>query len=343
MKAAVCMEPGEIIIRDVAEPALDADEVLVKVRASGICGADVKAYLGKHPAMFYPMILGHEFSGEIVAMGADVESFEIDDAVIVEPLFPCGECSACLAGDYNLCGKLAMLGYQAPGSFAEYALAKAAMVYPKDKSLPFEEAALIEPLAVALHAVKRARIGIGDVVVILGAGAIGLLAVQMAKKAGATVLATDISGEKLHLAADLGADYVMNAETGDQQELVMAMTKDRGADVVMECAGTPETIIQMINLIRAGGTVVTVGWTGDELDQVPLTKITINEINLLGSSIYCRDFPTAIDLAVSRDVNLNCLISHVYELDEVGRALEELSQDRNEIIKGIVKFPEQDD
>jgi len=343
MKTAICMEPGKIIVRDVSTPTPGAGEVLVKVKACGISGSDVKVYQGKHPAAVYPMILGHEFSGEVVALGADVENLEIEDAVIVEPMFPCGECSACLAGDYNLCGKLAMLGYQVPGAFAEYALARAAMVYPKVESLSFEEAVLIEPLAVAVHAVRRARINVGDTVVVLGAGTIGLLVTQVAKKAGATVLATDLSNEKLHLAASLKADYVMNAENGKQREMVMAMTKDRGADIVMECAGVPQTMIQTVDLVRPGGNIVTVGWTGDDLDQMPMTKIALNEINLLGSSAYCRDFPTAIELAVSREVNFTSLISHVYELDEIGNAFEELSRDQHDIVKGIVKMSEQED
>jgi len=349
MKAAVCEEPRKITLRDVKVPAPGPGEVLVKVKASGICKSDVKGYLGTHPGVIYPMILGHEFSGEVAALGEGVESayggapLQVGDAVIVEPLFPCGECAACLAGDYNLCYGLTMAGHQTPGSFAEYAIAKAALLYPKDRSLSFDEAALIEPLAVAVHAVKRAGISIGDMVIVIGAGTIGLLTIQVAKKAGAMVIATDISSDKLHLAADLGADYVVNADTSDPHELVMAMTKGRGADVVIECAGTPQTLMQMADLVRKGGTITMIGWTGNESDRIPLTKITRYEINLLGSIIYCRDFPTAIELAVSREVNLNSIISHEFELSEVGEALEELADGQHDIVKAIIKFPEQED
>ena len=339
MKAAVCEGPRNISIRDVKIPEPYPDEVLVEVKASGICGSDTRAYLGKDPKVVYPVILGHEFSGDVVALGKDVEDFKIGDSVIVEPLFLCGECPACLAGNYNLCGELIMSGHQVHGSFAEYAIAKAALLYPKDESLSFSEAALVEPLAIAVHAVKRAEISIGDTIAILGTGSIGLLTIQVAKKAGATVVATDVSADKLHLAADLGADYVMNADAGNTGELVMAMTKNRGADVVIECAGTPQTLIQTVELVRSGGTIVIVGWTGNELDRISLTKIAMNEINLRGSVLYCRDFPTAIELAVSRSINLGWMISHEFELSEVGKAFEELSKDRHEIIKGIVKFP----
>ena len=342
MKAAVCEEARKITVKDVKMPGPGPGEALIKVRSAGICGSDVRAYMGVHPSVVYPVTLGHEFSGEIVALGGDVEDFETGDGVIVEPLFPCGECPACLTGDYNQCGELVMTGCEMPGAFAEYAIARAAFLYHKGESLSFNEAALIEPLAVAVHAVRRAGIGIGDTVAVLGAGGIGLLTMQVAKKAGATVVVTDVSTEKLHLAADLGADYVVNADAVNLHELLMAMTLDRGADIVMECAGTPQTLVQSVELVRRGGTVALVGWTGNEVDQIPLTEITMNEINLLGSAIYCHDFPTAIELAVSRDVNLSGMISHEFDLSEVGKAFEELSRGPHEIVKAIVRLPEQD-
>ncbi|MFC1716332.1 zinc-binding dehydrogenase [Candidatus Poribacteria bacterium] len=343
MKAAVCEGVRKVTVKEMRMPGPGAGEVLIRVKSSGICGSDVRAYLGLHPEVVYPVTLGHEFSGEVAALGDGVEGFKIDDGVIVEPLFPCGECADCLAGNYNLCDELAMIGYQVPGSFAEYAIARASFLYHKGESLSFNEAALVEPLAVAVHAVRRAGVGIGDLVVVLGTGGVGLLVMQVAKKAGAMVIATDRSSEKLHLAADMGADYVVNTDSSDLHELLMAITKDRGADVIVECAGTPQTMIQVVDLVRRGGTIVMVGWTGNELDQMPMTQITMGEINLLGSATYCRDFPTAVELAISREVNLNAMISHEFRLSEVGGALEELAEDQHAIIKGIVKISEQED
>ena len=343
MKAAVCEEPRKISIIDVNLPVLNSDEALIKVKAAGISGQDVKAYQGTHPAVIYPIILGNEFSGEVVALGEDAEDVNMGDGVIVEPLFNCGKCPACLAGDYNLCSELVMIGYQTHGSFAEYTIAKASMLHRKDESLSFQEASLIGPLAVAVHAVKRAGISVGDTVALLGSGAIGLFTLQVARKAGAKVIMTDVIDEKLHLAASLGADYVLNANTTDPRELVMAITRDRGADVVMECVGTPQTIAQTVTLVRKGGTIVMVGWTGSESDHIPLTMITTGEISLLGSAAYCRDFPTAIELAISGDVNFSSIISHQFELSQVGEALEELSGDQTDIIKAMVSFPEEEE
>lgn len=338
MRAAVCEAPGKIVARDLSIPRAGPGELLVEVASSGICGCDLRAYQGRYPNINYPIILGHEFSGTVAALGKGVDEFEVGDEVICEPMFPCGECRACLSGDYNLCNALMMAGYQVPGSFAEYVVVKASMAYPKDESVSFLEAAMIEPLAVAVHAVKRAGIGIGDTVAVLGLGSIGLLTSQLAKKSCAKVVGIDIFSEKLHLAANLGIDYAISPESSDPRELVMALTKDRGADVVLECAGKQETLAQSVELMRKGGTIVLVGWTGNDLDEIPLTKVTMNEIKLLGSSNYCRDFPTAIELVTSGEIDVRSMVSHEFKLSQIGKALEELSREGNEIIKAVVAY-----
>lgn len=338
MRAAVCVKPGMIVTRNMDIPRTGPGEMLIEVASSGICGCDVRAYLGKHPNINYPIVLGHEFAGTVAAMGKGVEEFEIGDGVICEPMFPCGECYACLSGDYNQCNALMMSGYQVSGSFAEYALVKASMAYPKDESVSFMEAAMTEPLAVAIHAVRRAGIMIGDTVAVLGLGAIGLLALQVVKKAGARVVGTDISSEKLHLAANLGIDYAISPKSSDPKELIMALTKDKGADVVLECAGKPETIAQSVELARKGGTIVLLGWTGNDLDGISLTKVTMNEIKILGSINYCRDFPIAIEMLNSGEIDVRSIVTHEFNLSQLGMAFEEMSKDENDIIKAMVTY-----
>jgi len=338
MKAAVCDAPGRIIMRDLAIPRPGPGEVLVEVVSSGICGDDLRAYWGKYPGVNYPIILGHEFAGVVADLGKGVENFQIEDEVICEPMFPCGECNACLQGEYNLCSSLLVAGYQVPGSFAEYAVIKSAMLYNKDESLSFVEAALVEPLAVAINGVKLSGAKIGDIAVVLGSGSIGLLTLQVAQKSGAKVIVSDISDEKLHIAANLGADYTVNPESNDSLDLVMAFTGNRGADIIFECAGNQKTISQSFELVRKGGTIVLIGWTGNEVDEIPLTKVTHNQIKLIGSTAYCRDFPTAIDLILSRKVNVSSMISHEFRLSQLSEAFEEMSQNRNDIIKGIVTY-----
>jgi 2-desacetyl-2-hydroxyethyl bacteriochlorophyllide A dehydrogenase len=339
MKAAVCEEPRKIIIKDVQEPRPGEGEVLIKVKSAGISASDVLAYMGLHPDVNYPVILGHELSGEIVAVGREVNDLSEGDEVIVEPLMPCEECQSCISGKYNLCKDMMMLGYNVQGAYAEYVVAKASMVFSKYDSLSYSEAILVEPLARAIHAVKQAGISIGDNVVIIGATSTGLLTLQIAKRAGAVVVITDTVAERLHFAADLDADYAL--PTDDAKELVMALTKDIGARFVIECTGKPQNLEKSTDLVSKGGTIVMMELIGNRLVQLPLTKIVTDEIKLLGSMTYCRDFPIAIDLADSRAVNLKSIISHEYELSNINEAFENLSEDNDDMIKAVINFPEE--
>jgi len=340
MKAAVLKEQFKFVIQETEMPRIKADEVLIKVKSAGICSSDVKAYMGIHPEIKYPVILGHEFSGEIAAAGKEVKHLQVDDEVIAEPLFPCNKCRACVSGKYNLCNEQKMIGQNIPGAFAEYVIAKGSMTYPKDGFLSFDEAALIETLATAVHAVKRSRIGIGDTMVILGAGSVGLLCLQVAKRSGATVLIADMDQEKLHLAADLDADYVISPGTGDLQEMVLALTNGYGANIIMDCAGTKDSLRQTVELACRGGNIVLVGWTGDQADSISLTRVTMDEKNLIGTMNYCHDFPIAIDLANSGYVNLKSIITHEFELSQIPEAFSKLSGKDHSIIKAVINFSE---
>ncbi len=339
MKAVLCEKPFSVIIKDVEVPKLKDGEVLIKVKTAGVSFTDLKVYKGLFPGAKYPVIPGHELSGEISALGKNVSNLEIGDEVIVDPLFHCGKCYLCLDGKYNLCIDSKILGINKNGAFAEYVVASASKVYKKDKLLSHEQAVLIENLAVAIHAVKKSGISISDIVVILGASAIGLLTLQVAKRSGAEVLITDTDPEKLHLAADFDADYVLSPETGNIQELVMAMTKDKGADIVIDCSGTPQTIRQTVDLVRKGGKIILVGWTGSETDQINLTKIVMNEAYLVGCINYCGEFQIAIDLANSNTINLSSIISHTFDFYQIPKVLEKMSQD-NEITKAIINLEE---
>ena len=339
MKAAVCEEPRKIIIKDVAEPRPGKGEVLIKVKSVGISVSDILAYMGLHPDIKYPMILGHEFSGEISAISGDVNDFSEGDEVIVEPLMPCEECHSCMSGRYNLCKDMMMIGYNIQGAFAEYVTAKASMLHQKYDELSFSESVLIEPLSRSIHVIKQAGIGIGDAVVVIGATATGLLTLQIAKRTGAVVVIIDSVMERLHFAADLEADYAL--PTDDARELVMAMTKDIGARFVIECTGKPQNLEKSVDLVCKGGSIVMMEPIGNRLVQLPLTKIFTDEIKLMGSMTYCRDFPIAIELADTRAIDLNSIISHEFELSNINEAFEKLSEDHDDMIKAVINFPEE--
>lgn len=339
MKSAICKGPHNIIIEEMEPPAINENEVLVKVRSAGISALDVLVYMGLHPAIYYPIILGHQFSGEVSAIGKKVDDVAIGDKVIVEPLMPCKKCQSCLSGNQNLCQNLRMMGYNIPGAFSEYISANASLVYHKDESLSFEEACLIEPLAVSIHAIKKIGTGIGDVVVVMGAGSTGLLALQSAKRSGASVVVMDKITDRLHFAADLEADYVINPSASDASEFIMAITKGAGAVYVLECTGDPFYLEKAFDFVCAGGTVAMIEPIGNKPIQLPLTTITMNGIRLMGFTTYVGEFSVAIDLVNSGAISLNSIVSHRFSLSNIGEAFEKLSQDQEDMIKAIINFP----
>ena len=238
MKAAVCVEPQKIEIKDVDVPQPKEYEVQVQVKATGLCGSDVDGYLNRHPMIGYPIILGHECSGVISEVGPGVEDVSVGDEVIVEPFFTCKKCAACRQGRYNLCKNLLIIGHQINGSMAEYCLAQADFVHAKPKNISFAEAAIAEPLSGALHAVERCNLRAGDIVVIIGCGTIGSFALQHVRNKGARVLACDVKDSKVRLANTLGATWAINRDLVDLKGKVMEITGGVGADCVIDSVST---------------------------------------------------------------------------------------------------------
>jgi L-iditol 2-dehydrogenase len=343
MKIAVCEESKKIVIKETEEPKFKQDEVLVKVKSVGISHLDVLAYMGRYSDIKYPIILGSEFYGEVVGIGKKVENLEIGDEVIGEPLLSCEKCESCLSGTTNLCRNNVILGLHKNGAFAEYLAIKSALTHRKDESMSSDEAVLISPLATSIHAIKQADISIGDLVVIFGAGCNGLLTLQVAKRAGISVIVMDEDSERLHLSADLGADYVVSPLSNDAQELIMAITKDKGVKYIFECSGNLQNLTKAIDLVCKSGKIVMMEWTGNDIDQLPLTKIMANEISLIGLSTNCKNFALAIELVNSGLINLNSIVSHDYEFNEIPNAFEELSKGGSDIVKAIIRFAEEED
>lgn len=330
MKAAVCKKPFELSIEEVPMPVPQSDELLIQVKASAVCGSDIKAYQGKHPLIQLPMILGHEFSGVIVEKGSGVNGFQIGDRVVVEPSFVCGQCFFCQRMEYYLCENLKQLGHQLPGSFAEYAISKARFTYRLDPVIPFDKASLAQPLATCIHALDRAGIRKGQSVAILGMGAIGLLLLQVAKQRGAYLFASDLIEFKLDKALALGAQRVGRGSDLHLVDEIKGWTNGRGADIVIEAAGTSATVQQAFSSVRRGGTVLLLGITGHEKEEVNLGRATMDELNLLGTVRYGReDFPRAIEMIHRGIIDLDTIILKRFALSEAPKVFEE-----------IVRFPE---
>lgn len=336
MLAAVCQERERIVIEQVPRPAPGPGETLVRVKASGICGSDVDGYLGRHPMIRWPIILGHECSGVIAEVGAGVEEWSIGDEVAVEPFFTCKRCPACRRGRYNLCADLKITGHQVAGSFAEYVIAEARFLHRKPANLSFEEAALAEPVSGALHAVERCQLRLGDFVVIIGCGTIGSLAMQHALNKGAQVLVADPQDFKLQTAAQLGAHHTINPTGADLRCTVMRLTGGIGADCVIEAVGHPDTLASTTRLVKRGGTIMLIGWSGNATDPFDLTAVTLDELTVLGTLGFCFDFPTALDLMSRGKVQVAPIITHRLPLTQVEEGIAMLHQARPGVWKVVI-------
>lgn len=337
MKAALLKNVFEMTVEDVAVPRPKPDEVLIRVKASAVCGSDLKAYEGKHPLIKPPIILGHEFSGMVEEMGTSVRGFRIGERVVVEPSFACGRCFFCKREAYSLCENLRQLGHQLPGSFAEYTVAKAKFTYPLPEGVSFERAALTQPLAISLHAIDRTGVEKGQSVAILGMGAIGLLLLQVARLRGARVFASDLIESKLNLAKVFGAERVGIGSSPDLVDQIREWSNGLGADVVIEAAGSSATIKQAFSAVRRAGVILLLGLTGHEQETIPLERVTVEELNVLGTIRYARgDFSRAIEMIRQNRIDLDPLIVRRFGLAETPRVLEEMVRAPESVLRSVM-------
>lgn len=338
MKAAVCTGIGQIEIRDVPTPRPGPGEVLVKVRSVGVCGSDVDGYRGKHPMIGYPIILGHECSGVIAEAGQGVGAARVGEAVTVEPFFICRTCPFCLEGTYNFCSDLKIIGHQVAGGFADYVLIPADFAHHKPDSVDFEEAAILEPCSGSLHAVRRCGIQSGDFVAIIGCGTMGSFSTQHCRNLSAEVLVIEPVAFKRRAALELGATHVVDPYTEDVAAKVRELTNGKMADVVIEAVGEQETLAQTVGLVKNGGTVMLIGWTGNDTDPFDLTNTTFKELTVLGTLGFCRDFPTSMRLLAAGKVDIKRIITHRFDLDHVTDALDLLESGSDGVWKIVVNM-----
>ncbi len=338
MRAAVCHKPLDLTIEEVDRPEPGEGQAVVKVKAAGVCGSDVDGYLGRHPWIGHPIILGHECSGVVHSLGPGAARFRPGDRVVVEPFFVCGECPACLRGEYNLCREITIIGHQVPGAFAEYVLIGERFLHPLPEGVSFEVGALAEPISGALHGVKRCNLSIGDFVVVLGCGTIGYFLLQHALNSGANVLVSEPEPGKREAALAVGADCALDPNEESVLDRVMELTDGVGADCVIEAVGSPETIRQTTALGRKGGTVLLMGWTGSESDPFDCTSLTLDEMTVLGTMGFARDFPVTLDLLARGKVDAERIITHRFSLDQCVEALETLHEKRDGVWKATILF-----
>lgn len=322
MKAIVIKKPFEISIEDVEAPKINSDEVLIKVRAVGICGSEVHAYRGTHPFRVPPIISGHEFSGEVVKVGNEVKKFKLGDRVTVFPIISCGSCKYCATTQENLCENRIILGApQWQGPFGEYVKAPHTVVYKIPDNITFEEGALIEPFAVGYHSVKRAGVKPGEIVAIFGAGAIGLCTLIAAKYLGAETLVFEPVEFKADVARKLGADKVVNPYSQDIRSVLNEMSI-KEVDVAIDCAGVRESLLSAIEIVKKTGKIIVTALFDKEVEINPST-ITLRELNIMGSQMYTRkDFEDAVSLSGDVRSYLDKLITHKMSFDHAQDAFQ---------------------
>ncbi len=339
MKVLLLSQYKHLEIAELPEPTPGPGEVLVRVAACGICGSDVHGYDGSSGRRIPPIVMGHEAAGRIAAVGSGVKGFAEGDRVTFDSTIYCGACGPCRRGEVNLCDNRQVMGvscsdYRRAGAFAEYVVVPSRIVYRLPDNLSFAEAAMLEAVAVAVHAVSLAQVS-SRTALVLGAGMIGLLVLQALRVAGCPqVFVADIDVSRLKLAQEVGATTVLSADAG-LMEQVLQLTSGVGVDVAVEAVGRNETVGAAIESVRKGGTVVLVGNISPEV-TLPLQKVVTRQIRLQGSCASAGEYPQAMELLATGAIQVKSLITAIAPLDEGPQWFERLHAREPNLMKVVL-------
>ena len=336
--------PKEITFREVDIPEPGPDQVLVKIKRIGVCGSDIHVFHGMHPYTKYPVTQGHEVSGKIVKLGQYVSNLQVGQRVTIEPQVFCGRCHPCLHGKYNLCENLKVMGFQTVGTASEYFAVDASKITPLPEGMSYNEGAMIEPLAVTVHAGKRFADKKGAKVAVLGAGPIGILLSQAVKALGAAeVMITDISEKRLELAKSVGADYAINTAKEDFGEALVACFGPDKADVIYDCAGNDITMNSAIQNARKGSTIILVAVFA-KMANVDLAKLNDSELDLNTSMMYRHeDYVDALRFVNEGKIQLKPLESAHFAFKDYQKAYEYIDANREMTMKVLIDVDPSDD
>lgn len=340
--AAVLHGPMDIRMESIAVPEPKENEVLLSVGSVGICGSDIKYWMYGKCGRFTvekPMVLGHEASGTVVKLGTGVKHLNIGDRVAIEPGVPCRKCKLCKTGRYNLCKDVFFCATPPDdGNLCRFYTHAADFCYKLPDNMTLDEGALIEPLAVGIYSSRRANIGLGDKLLICGAGPVGILTMMAARQMGATsILITDIDNNRLSMAKSLGADYTIKVTTSDPKELANQIEDVMGCqpDATIECSGTDFSMRTGIYATYPGGSVILVG-RGSADAEVPLTVAATKEVDLKGVFRYANCYPAAIEFIKNGFVNVKPLISHHFALKDTVQAFETARSRDSKAVKVMI-------
>lgn len=341
MKALVLERYNHLVYKNVPRPVLGADDVLVQVKACGICGSDVHGMDGSTGRRIPPLIMGHEASGVIAEVGSNVKQYQPGARVTFDSTVYCGACFYCRRGEINLCDHRRVLGvscdeYRQDGALAEYVAVPQHILFMLPDKISFAQSAMVEPCSVALHAVEGTPVSLNDTAVVVGAGIIGLLVIQTLRVAGCgQIVAIDLQPERLALARQLGADMGLGPGKDDIIALIGKMTANRGADLAIDAVGINASLETALSSLRKGGALTLIGNLSTQV-ELPLQSVVTGEITLRGSCASRGEYPAALDMIARGAINVDALISAEAPLSEGAQWFQRLYQKEKDLLKVIL-------
>ncbi|NJD03692.1 MAG: zinc-binding dehydrogenase [Ruminiclostridium sp.] len=342
MLQAVMTAPGKIefVQKEICEPG--SGQVLIKIMRIGVCGSDIHVYHGKHPFTPYPVVQGHEVSGEVVRTGEGVTEFRTGDKVTIQPQVTCGRCYPCRQGSYHICDGLKVMGFQTEGAASEFFTADGGRVLKLPDGISFDEGAMVEPVAVAVHALGRGGDVSGKKVLVLGGGPIGNLVAQAAKAKGAgAVIITDLSEYRLEIAAKCGIDYCLNSAKADIERAIKEKFGPDKADLILECVGVNATIDQAVSFARKGSDIIAVG-VFSEKAGIDMGLVQDRELRIIGTLMYQRcDYLKAMELIKNGGIRLKPLITNHFAFKDYLKAYKFIQQQKSNVMKVMIDVNDQ--
>jgi L-iditol 2-dehydrogenase len=341
MRQMAMKSPGVVEFSEVPVPVPERGQLLLRMKRIGVCGSDIHVYHGTHIATPYPVVQGHEVSGVVEKLGPGVRGFAPGDPVTIQPQVTCGTCYACRHGAYHICDALKVMGYHIPGGGSDFFAVDASKVLKLPPGMSLDHGAMMEPLAVAVHAMRRAGGVEGRTVLVLGAGPIGNLVAQTARALGAVrVMITDLVDYRLGLARECGIEECVNSGQGDLAAAVAKYFGPDKADIILECVGAPATIDQAVAVARKGSDIIVVGVFGKK-PLVDLGLVQDRELRLIGTLMYQeQDWKVAIRLAGKGKVNLAPLVTHHFAFNDFLDAYHYIEANRERCMKVMITVEE---
>lgn len=334
MKTIFLEKPGEIYVKELNVPARGKNEVLIKVRSMGICGSDIGAFKGANPLVKYPRIIGHEIAGEVMEVPENETELAAGDHVVIEPYVYCGNCYPCSNKRTNCCENLTVRGVHIDGGMSEITTHPRHLVHKVPQTTSWDLLAMVEPLTISVHAVRRSRLKKGEHAVIIGCGPIGLLAAQFALTLGAQPIVVDPVDERLAFAKKLGVKYAVNPVKEDAIEEIKAITNGRMAEVIIEASGNAAAIRSSIDYVAYSGRISLVGWPKNEI-ALPTAMFTKKELDVVGSRNSFEAFGESIELVSKNKIDVASLITKTINFDEVPKVLVDIAEHPGNYLKVV--------